>query len=271
MPQPASPLNFLNPLALIANLWPRRDLTFQFTRREIQGRYKGSHLGLLWALINPLLMLAVYTFVFHYLYHAGGNQGIFAYAINMYAGMIAYNIFSESVTRAPTVITQNPNYVKKVVFPLEILPLSLIGSALFHALLSTVILLLAALAPPHWTLIYLPVVLLPLVLLTAGLSWFLAALGVFLRDIGHVIGVLVTLLFFLTPITYPASVLHGLPAKLMRFNLMADFVEDFRRVVVTGQPPRWDILGLTTIACLIVALAGYAWFMTFKRAFADVI
>jgi lipopolysaccharide transport system permease protein len=278
MPFSALSLN-LNPVEMAANLWRRRELTSQFIVREIQGRYKGSYLGLLWAMINPLLMLCVFTFVFHYLFKArwdSAHQTVMGYALNLYSGMIAFNIFSESVVKSPLLITSNPNYVKKVVFPLEILPLSLIGSAVFHGLLSLVILLAVSTlvsAPPHWTLVLLPAVCVPLLLLTAGISWLLAALGVFLRDIGHVVAVLVQLLFYLTPIVYPASILQSAPRayQLMQFNVMAIVVENFRRVVNDGELPAWQPLGLATIFCLFVAVGGYACFVCLKRAFADVI
>jgi homopolymeric O-antigen transport system permease protein len=272
---------YLNPLAAASRLWRIRGLTTQFTIREIQGRYKGSYLGLLWSMINPLLMLAVFTFVFGYLFQSRwssghGHESIMDYTLNLYGGMIAFNIFSESVVKASTLIVTNPNYVKKVIFPLEVLPLSVIASAAFHALLSLAILLVISAfdgIPPHWTLIYVPVVCVPLILLASGMSWFLAALGVFLRDLGHVISVLVQLLFYLTPIVYPASMLEGSPwaQRLMKFNLMATIVENFRAVVNAGNSPHWLALGVATAVCLVIALAGYAWFMAIKRAFADVL
>jgi lipopolysaccharide transport system permease protein len=280
MPQLASSaILALNPFKMAAGLWSRRELTRQFIVREIQGRYKGSYLGLVWAIINPLLMLAVFTFVFRFLFRSrweGSHQGVMDYALNLYSGMIAFNIFSESVIKSPTLITSNPNYVKKVVFPLEVLPLSLIGSAVFHGLLSLAILLLVSAAAqnfPHWTLILLPLVCLPLILLTAGISWLLAALGVFLRDIGHVVAVLVQLLFYLTPIVYPMSMLKNVPwaYHVMQFNLMAVVVENFRLVVNDGSPPAWGQLTIATIVCLFIAIAGHAAFISIKRAFADVI
>ena len=168
--------------------------------------------------------------------------------------------------------------MKKVVFPLEILPVSLIGSALFHGLLSLLILLLAAAVgavTPHLTLLYLPVVCVPLVLLTSGLCWFLASLGVFLRDVGQFISVVVQLLFFLTPITYPLAVLDhpetSWALTFMRFNLLATIVENFRRVVNEGVAPQWGALGGVTVVSAALAVLGYAWFMKIKRAFADVI
>jgi lipopolysaccharide transport system permease protein len=278
-PRRAAPLSYFNPLAMCGNLWRRRELTGQFVLREIQGRYKGSYLGLFWSIANPLLMLSVFTFVFHYIFKAtwtSPNEPVAVYAMNLYSGMIVFNIFAESAGKAPMLITSNPNFVKKVVFPLEILPVSLIGSALFHALLSLLILLAVSLLCGlglHWTLVFLPLVLLPMLLLTAGVCWLLAAMGVFLRDTGHVIGVVVQLLFFVTPVCYPMSRLKNSAVlyRLMQFNPLAILVENFRHVVNAGTPPDWPSFGLTSVLCLFVAAAGYAWFMTLKRAFADVI
>jgi lipopolysaccharide transport system permease protein len=268
----------LNPWRMVRNLCIQRHLIWPFTLREITGRYKGSYLGLLWAIINPLMLLAVYTFVFHYLLPSSNssNQTGMQYALYLYSGMIAYNIFSEPVSRSPALITQNINYVKKVVFPLEILPPSLIGSALFHGLLSVVILLLAtplAGEPLHWTIVLLPVICVPLALLTAGVCWLLASLGVFLRDIGNVVTVGVQLLFFLTPIVYPPERLATRPwaSRLMMLNPMATVVDSFRRVVNEGLEPNWGMLAILTLVSLLVAACGYAWFMKIKRAFADVI
>lgn len=273
------PLGYLNPLKMVANLIGRRHLIWQFSVREVQGRYKGSHLGVIWALLNPLMMLLVYTFVFHNLSHQqwnphDPNEKFMVYAMHIFIRIIAFNLFSESVNRASTLITTNPNYVKKVVFPLEILPISLIGAALFHSVLSIGVLILCAIAgagPLHATLLFLPLAYVPLILLTAGVSWLLAALGVFLRDIGNVIAVLVQLLFFLTPILYSPSAIPGWAGMVMRFNPMALIVDNFGRVTNEGLPPNWTELFVITGVSACVAVAGYAFFMKMKRAFADVI
>jgi lipopolysaccharide transport system permease protein len=270
---------YLNPLTLVADLWRRRDLIWQFSIREVQGRYKGSHLGVLWALLNPLMMLTVYTFVFHVLYHSrwdrnNPHENFMVYAMHVFIRMIAFNVFSESVNKAPILITSNPNYVKKVVFPLEILPVSLIAAALFHSLLSVLALIIGALSgagPIHATILLLPLAYIPLILFTAGICWLLASLGVFLRDIGNVVAVAVQLLFFLTPILYPSTLVPGWAATVMRYNPMAMIVDNFGRVVNDGVPPDWTELVIITAASAIVAVAGYAWFMKIKRAFADVI
>jgi lipopolysaccharide transport system permease protein len=269
----------LNPLRMGAELWARRDLIRPLTIREIQGRYKGSYLGVVWAIINPLMMLAVYTFVFHSVNGATWNradkhENFMVYAMHLFIRIIAFNLFSESVNRAPTLIISNPNYVKKVVFPLEILPVSLIGSAIFHSVLSLAVLLIGAIAgasPITWSLLYLPLAYVPLVLLTAGFCWALSSLGVFLRDIGNLVSVLVQLLFFLTPIVYPPGQVPPWARRIMLFNPMALIVDNFGRVVNDGLGLNWGEWWAVTIFSGIVAVCGYAWFMKIKRAFADVI
>jgi lipopolysaccharide transport system permease protein len=272
-------LAYLNPVRPFVQMWRQRGLLSAFTRREIEGRYKGSHLGLVWALINPLMMLAVYTFVFHGVFKnrwnaSDPNENFMVYAMHMFARIIAFNVFAESVNRAPTLITTNPNYVKKVVFPLEILPVSLIGSALFHSLLSLGVMLISALfgaGTLHLSWLYLPICYVPLVLLTAGVCWFLASLGVFLRDIGNFISVLTTLLFFLTPITYREEWVPKWAITVFHLNPLASIVSNFGRAVNDAQPPDWPSLAIVTVVGLATAVCGYAWFMLIKRAFADVI
>ena len=268
---------YFNPIRLLREMVQRWDLIWQFTVREVQGRYKGSYLGLVWAMINPLLMLAVYTLVFHSILHEfwiKKDENFLVYAMHMFIRIIAFNVFSESVTRASVLITSNPNYVKKVIFPLEILPVSVVGSSVFHSALSVAILLIAAVvgaASLHWTIIFLPLVYVPLVLLSLGLAWMLSSLGVFLRDIANVINVLVQLLFFLTPITYPPSTVTGFARTVELYNPMALICDNFGQVVNDGLPPTWWKLAVGTLLGLVVAMIGYAWFMKIKPAFADVI
>jgi lipopolysaccharide transport system permease protein len=221
-------------------------------------------------------MLSVYTYVFSVIFrnswptHPGDRP---AYAIELFAGIVAYSVFSESVNHAPLLIVQNPNYVKKVVFPLELLPASLVGSALVHSMLSLPILFVASLwfGPPHWTWLLLPLVYLPLIALTAGVCWFLAALGVFLRDVGNLVAVIVQLLFFVTPIVYPMQNVPASVKPMAWLNPLAAIVENFRHVTVDGRPPDWIPLILVTLVAAAVAVGGYTWFMKLKRAFADVI
>lgn len=271
-------LRLLNPLAAIRNLWRHRALTLQFARREVEGRYRGSFLGLVWSFITPLVMLLIYTFVFGIVFRArwpeAQSDSLSEYAVVIFAGLICFTLFSECVTRAPSLIVAVPNYVKKVVFPLEILPVSVLGAALFHAGVSFAVLLAAQLVGGgalSWTIVLLPVVLLPLLMLTLGVSWLLASLGVFIRDIANGVSLLVQVLFFLTPIFYtPESVPAALRGILL-LNPLSPVVEGVRRVVIWGEPPAWDTWALSLAVGLAAAILGYAWFMQTKKAFADVI
>lgn len=276
--RPESTLHFLNPVGLARNLWRHRDLIRQFVRREIEGRYRGSFLGLFWSFINPLVLLLIYTFVFGVIFQArwpqASGSGLGEFAVVLFCGLTAFNIFGEVVTRAPTLITAVPNYVKKVVFPLETLPVSALGSALFHASVSLSILLAANLLISralHWTVLLLPLVLLPLVFLTLGLAWFLASLGVFIRDIGYAIGLMVQVLVFLTPIFYPAEVVPPSLRLLVAANPLASVTENFRRVILWGTLPSWRGLALWLLITGAVMMLGYAWFMKTRKGFADVI
>jgi len=186
----------LSPVGMCRNLWQHRQLLWRLSVREVTGRYKGSVLGLVWSALTPLLMLAVYTFVFSVIFRArwGTAQpdSRLTFALTLFCGLIIFNLFSECLNRAPGLVIQNSNYVKRVVFPLEILPLSVLGGALFFAGVSMLILLIAVgvgMQTVSLSLPLFPLVLLPLFLLTAGLSWFVASLGVYLRDIGQLIGV----------------------------------------------------------------------------------
>lgn len=275
---PPRVLRHLDPVACARALWAQRGLVRQFTRREIEGRYRGSALGLLWTLINPLTLLLTYTLVFGGLFKARWPEarggGLTDFALALFCGLVAYNLLNECVTRAPMLIIAVPNYVRKVVFPLEVLPLSVLGSSVFHALASLAVLLAVRVATGgrlSWTLLLLPLVALPLLFVSLGLSWFLAGLGVYLRDIGYVTGLVMQVLLFATPIFYPTSVLPGWVLSLIRVNPLVDVVENLRRVVLWGRPPEWLPLAAWTLVTGAVLLLGYAWFMQTKRGFPDVL
>ncbi len=270
---------YANPLKMTRHLWAQRELIGQFTKRETVGRYKGSFLGVLWSFITPLLMLVIYTFVFSVIFKArwGNNvsdSGQAGFALTLLAGLIPFTVFSESVTRAPGLITSNPNYVKKVVFPLEILPVSSLGSALINSFFSLTVLLIASLIFHGflpWTLIFLPLMYLPLVLLCLGLGWFLASLGVFIRDVAQLIGVVVQVLFFLTPIFYPIEAVPENIQFILYLNPLTFIVSHFRRVILWGQVPDWGDFAVITAAMGVVCILGYIWFMKSKKTFADVV
>lgn len=269
--------SYWNPVMILLNFWRLRQLISQFTKRDIISRYRGSYLGVLWSFLTPLFMLIVYTFVFSVVFKArwgtdGGSKTEFA--LILFSGLITFNIFSEVVSRAPGLIINNVNYVKKVVFPLEILPIVTLVSALFNAAISLLILIIGLavlMGVFNWTIIFLPLVLCPLLLLSLGLSWFLASLGVFLRDISQIIGVVIQILMFLTPIFYPATAIPTDFRTLLYLNPLSYVIEDMRRILVWGQFPEWGWLLWGTLLSAIVAILGYTWFQRTRGGFSDVL
>ncbi len=261
-------------------------LTALLIRREIAGRYRGSVLGILWSMLTPLFLLAVYTFVFGVVFrtrwvaegthdlNGAGETSTAAFAVILFAGLIVYQLFAEVTNRAPTLILSNANYVKKVVFPLEILPVVALGSALFHTGVSLVVLLvfrLAIFGGVPATALLLPLVLAPFCLMILGLSWFIAALGVYYRDINQFLGTLVTALLFLSPIFFPLSALPEWLRPWVALNPITFPVEATRAVLIFGALP--DLAGLAaySIVALVIASLGYAWFQKTRKGFADVL
>lgn len=275
---PGRLLPYLNPITLTRGLWSVRGLTYRLALREVEARYRGSVLGGVWAFVTPLVLLVVYTMVFGVLFQSrwphAPDTGLGGFALALFCGLIPLNIFNECVTRSPALVLAVPHYVKRVVFPLEILPVSLLGSVLFHGVVSLGALLLVSLVLNRtlpWTVTLLPVVLLPLVLLSLGCAWFLASLGVFLRDLGQGVALLTQVLVFGTPIFYPTEALPAFLRPWMALNPLAWVVENLRRVVLWGLLPDGRGLGLWTAATAAILLLGYAWFMKTKRIFADVL
>lgn len=267
----------ISPKEMAASLWRNRGLAVALTKREVIGRYRGSFMGILWSFFNPVFMLAVYTFVFSVVFKArwsGGSDSKTEFALVLFAGMIVFNLFSECANRAPGLILSNVNYVKKVVFPLEILPFVSFGAATFHLLVSVVVWLIFYViffGMPHPTLLLLPLVLLPLALFTLGLSWILASLGVYLRDVGQIVGVFTTALLFLSPIFYPVTALPAEYQTLLHLNPLTSIIEQTRQVLVWGKVPYFKFWGLSMIASVAVAWLGFAWFQKTRKGFADVL
>jgi len=262
---------------VVQSLWRHRHLIWQLTKREVIGRYRGSFMGLLWSFFNPMLMLAVYTFVFSGVFRARwGAQGASHtdFAIMLFAGLIVFSTFAECVNRAPGLIISNVNYVKKVVFPLESLPWVAMGSTIFHSLVSVLVLLMMCLCTRgtlHWTALLFPLVILPLLLVTIGCSWFLAALGVFVRDIGQAVVIMTTVLMFLTPIFYPASALPESVRGYVILNPLASVVEQARSVLIEGDLPNWQTFGVELSVSVVVAWLGLLWFQKTRNGFSDVL
>ena len=265
------------PREIVASFWRNRSLIKASIKREILGRYRGSAMGLLWSFLNPLFMLTVYTFVFSVVFQArwgGGSESKTEFALILFAGLIVFNLFAECINRAPSLILSNQNYVKKVVYPLEILPWVSLGAALFHGAVSLGVWLIAYLiffGLPNATVLYLPLILLPFVMFIMGLSWGLSSLGVYLRDVGQFIGLLTTVLMFLSPIFYPASALPEDYRQFLYINPLTPVIEQTREILVWGQVPYFTLLGIYLIAASFIAWLGFAWFQKTRRGFADVL
>jgi lipopolysaccharide transport system permease protein len=268
----------LAPFGGIATAWHKRDLVLQLVKREVLGRYRGSMLGVGWSLLHPIVMLAIYTFVFGFVFRIRWEGGIgdnkLEFAIVLFCGMIVFNVFAESFTRSPGLIVGQPGFVKKVVFPLEVLPVVTVLGALFHAAISFVVLIILLItvrgAPPT-TAFLVPIVLLPFVFFCLGLAWFLSALGVYLRDIGQVAQMVVTALMFLSPLFYPISALPEALRPLFLVNPLTLPIEETRAVLFFGRSP--NVVALTVYAVFGVATmwGGFAVFQRVRRGFADVI
>jgi lipopolysaccharide transport system permease protein len=248
------------------------------TKREVVGRYQGSALGLVWSFLNPVFMLAVYTFVFSVVFNArwgvGGEQSKTQFAVVLFVGMIVHSLLAEVLNRAPSLIFSNVNYVKKVVFPLEILPVVSMGATLFHSLISLCVLLIAFVlfnGYLHWTAVLIPLVVLPLVILTLGLAWMLASLGVFLRDVGQTIGIITTIMLFLAPVFYPVTALPEEMRPWIMANPLTFIIEQAREVLIWGRMPDWIGLGCYNAVALTITWAGFAWFQKTRKGFADVL
>ena len=267
--------------ALLRSLWLNRQLIGRMTRREVVGRYKGSFLGLGWSFLNPLLMLAVYTFVFSVVFRSrwgiaenGVEESKAMFAVVLFIGMIVYGLFAEILNRAPSLIVGNVNYVKKVVFPLEILPVVAAGAALFHALVSLTVWLLAytlLIGVPHWHVLFLPLVLFPLLLLALGLAWFLASLGVFLRDVGQTVTIITTMMMFLAPVFFPVKNLPLEFQPLIMANPLPFIIEQARNILIWGVMPDFVGLFYYSLIALVVFWGGFFWFQKMRKGFSDVL
>lgn len=252
-------------------------LLMEMTKREIQGRYRGASFGLWWALLSPFLVLCVYVTSFGFVMkskwpHAGdGHAG---YALILYAGLIVHGFFAECISRAPRLVLDNPNFVKRVIFPLDVLPWAMILSAAFHALLNmlvfTLLYFLSSGLPP-WTVVLFPLVVLPFVLFTTGLVWFLASLGVYLRDISQITGVVIMATLFLSSAIVPLDAVPARYQTLFQLNPLTFIVDQAREVALWGNQPDWLGLAQYALKAIIFMYLGHAWFRATRAGFADVI
>ena len=265
-------------VTLCTSLWRNRQLILQMTKREVVGRYQGSALGLIWTFLNPVFMLVVYTFVFSVVFKARWGVGVeeskTQFAVVLFVGMLVHGLFAEVLNRAPSLVLSNVNYVKKVVFPLEILPIVSMAAALFHSLISLGVLLIAFVlfnGYLHWTAVLVPLVMLPLVILTLGLAWMLASLGVFLRDVSQTIGIITTVMLFLAPVFYPVTALPEKMRPWIMANPLTFIIEQAREVLIWGRVPDLIGLGCYTAVAMVTTWAGYACFQKTRKGFADVL
>lgn len=267
----------ISPKEMIASFWRNRNLIRSLVKREVIGRYRGSIMGILWSFFNPLFMLAVYTFVFGIIFKSRWNptsDSKTEFALVLFVGLMMFNIFADCINRAPGLVISNANYVKKVVFPLEVLPWVSLGAALFHAMVSLLVWMIAYLVifgAPHASILMLPVVVVPLILFTMGLSWLLSSLGVYLRDVSQFIGIATTVLMFLSPIFFPATALPEDYRQILFINPLTPAIELARDVLFWGKAPDWTMLGIYYLMTVMTAWLGFAWFQKTRKGFADVL
>ena len=270
----------VNPLLLVRTLRSHRQLIKQLFIRDLAQRYRGSYLGFFWSFLTPAAYLAIYTFVFSVVLKArwqnlSGVSSPTTYALALFAGLVPFNVFSDVATRAPHLILATPNYVKKVVFPLEVLPVVAFLTALVHGAVGLVILVVSArllLGPvPLDRLLLLPVAFFPLTFFCLAVAWVLASLGVYVRDIGQSVGVAVQLLMFLSPVVYP---LEAVPEKfrmVLLVNPLTTTMETIRRITLWDEPLDWTSLAFWTVLTAGMAWMSFVWFMKAKKGFADVL
>lgn len=266
-----------DPFSPYRSLTRHFNLIVQLARRDVADRYRGSLVGLFWSFINPLFMLLIYTFVFGVIFKARWNAqtgGHFAFALVLFAGLNINSLFAECANRAPTLIVSNTNFVKKVVFPLEILSWSVVGAALFHLLISTIALLAISLfvnGSIPWTVVFLPIIVAVFLPFVAGTVWLLASLGVFLRDLKQAIVIITTSMMFLAPILYPKELVPEQYRTLLYLNPLTIIVEASQDVLIWGKPPVWSLLAIYALASGLFAWASFVWFQRTRKGFADVL
>jgi lipopolysaccharide transport system permease protein len=253
-----------------------RELVQSLVRRDLANRYKGSVMGFVWAILTPAVQIAIFTLIFAVIFKARfpGQQTELGFAVYLFCGMLPWIAFSEGVQRATTTMVENVNLVKRVVFPIEALPVNLVFSALAQQLIGTAALLIAAFfleRALHPTILLLPVLLVPQLLLTLGLSWLVASLGVFLRDTAQFTQLILMMWLYLTPIYYPENQIPPNLAWLNNLNPMSPLIRSYRRILLEGQWPDWQGLAFTLSFALVCFVFGYWWFERTKKAFADVL
>jgi lipopolysaccharide transport system permease protein len=263
---------------MLIGLWHRRDLIAQFTQRNIELRHRGSRLGAFWALLNPLSMLGLYFVVFGLFFKSQfnvvANETRYDYSLAMFLGLALFHVFAETLALAPNLITANPNFVKKVVFPLEVLPVANIGASAFHLMVSLSLLVFGtafgSTIQLSLKLLWLPVLVLPLLVLSLGVAWIVAAIGVFLRDIGQVVAFASTALLFATAVTFPPELISP-ELRFLHYNPLFQIIDLARRTVLWQQAIQFDKLVFVYLASFAVLAIGTVFFSLLRKSFAEVL
>lgn len=267
-------VRYILSLTRVRTLFQHRYLLGQLIKRDVLLRYRGAYFGLLWIFLNPLMMLGIFTFVFSKIFQARWaiDTGSIPYALNLYCGLIAFNIFSETVGRAPAMVRSNSNYVKKIIFPLQILPLVPLGAALIHGFFNVTILVLALawIDSMHLSLLIIPLLLLPLIMVAMGLAWFLAAWGVFIKDMSQIVPVAIQMLMFLSPVFYPVQAVPESLRPIYSLNPLGPVIGAMRSALA-GAPVDWASWGVALVVGMVLLLLGYMFFNHSREEFADVL
>jgi lipopolysaccharide transport system permease protein len=266
------------PWEILRHLYQYKTLIYELTKRDIASRYRGSYLGLFWSLLRPLCMLCVFGVVFGYIFQSKlgrfPHESKVDFALALFAGLMIFDMFGECLGRAPTLVLLSPNYVTKVVFPLEILPVTVVGAALCHLVISLIPLLIGV-AIAHGavplTVLYAPVILVPVVFLCLGTMWLFASLGVFFRDINSFVPVLMTILMYGSAIFYSVDNVPSLLKPIVLVNPLAILIHQWRSAIMWRVPIDWARFGVHFVGCAVFMVVGYIIFMRTKNAFADVI
>lgn len=278
----SKPHRNLGPLEVLVGFWRERRLIKRLAVREILSRYRGSIIGLGWSIITPLMMVTVYTFVFSVVFQAKWKGTTVAdqatnhlsFGVTLFAGLIVYQVFAECLTRAPSMILENPTYIKKIVFPLETLPWVVLTGALFNfaaALIVLIVVHTVLLGLPPASILLLPVVLIPLSLLCLSVMWIFSSVGVYIRDLSQVVNVLVTLVMFMCPVFYSLEMVPEQLRGFMYLNPMTLIVVTARGLAIKGAfPTPWAFV-LYTLGTFLLAWASLMFFRKVKKGFADVI
>jgi lipopolysaccharide transport system permease protein len=260
----------------LQTIWRNRGLIRVMVRRDVLGRYRGSFGGSFWTVMNPLLLMMTYFFVFGFILKATfpGDPSRAGFALYYLAGMLPWLAFSEAVGRSPSVMLEHRNFVKKLIFAVETLPVNLVVAGLVSELFAIILYCVFLVEERHavpLAVLWLPVLMVPQLLFTAGLSWFLAALGVFVRDLGQILGYLLTIWFFATPICYPEQSLPSYLLPLAGTNPIYILVRGYRDIFLHNQAPEFGSLWKLCLLSAVVFVLGHAWFYKLRKSFADII